>query len=173
MQKLFLDLDGLGADWGSWVVKRFDGVTTIEELNGLPFEERQQRLKAFYEKYPRTFYSLPKIRKYQQLLDYAKTYFNEWYILTAGSDAHPSHDQVVSDKQHWVADMFEVPKNKCIVVKESKDKIVYAKGNILVDDFKRNCMIWTAAGGKAILAPTTIYDPKLVIAVINKILMEG
>lgn len=162
MCKLYLDLDGLGSDWQGYVLKKLPFLNgDIEILNQHP--ERSAIVTKLYREDPRLFYCLAKIDKYQHLINFAKEHFEEWAILTAGAVEHPSHSTVVRDKRLWCADMFEIPEDKCIVLRKSAAKARYAKGNILVDDFMKNCKEWEKAGGTAIHATTLIYDVNTVI----------
>lgn len=166
MRNLYLDLDGLGSDWQGYVLSKLTQFKHISELNKSP--ERERILSKLYREDPRMFYCLPKIDKYQVLLDYARANFGDnWFILSAGSNLHPKHNQVKADKRYWLADMFEVPITKTIVVRNSEDKLRYANGNILVDDFDVTCEQWNKAGGFSVYAPTLVYDPERVIAEIE------
>lgn len=169
MCTLYLDLDGLGADWVRYVTTVVEPKITIEQLNSMGDDDRDMLLTDLYLAHPRLFYCLPKIKKYQQLLDFADSHFNDWYILSAGAPTHASHMTVKRDKRLWLADMFEIPKHKSIVVRNNKDKSNYANGNILVDDFIKNCNLWESNGGKAVHAQTYTYDPMNIIAKVKKL----
>lgn len=49
------------------------------------------------------------------------------------------------------ADMLGVDRANVIILNSSKEKILYAKGNILYDDWHRNIERWNGAGGTGFL----------------------
>lgn len=174
MRKLFLDLDGLGADWAGFVLSCYPQLRDIGELNRYPKGTRDAMLINLYQEHPRLFYCLDKIDKYQALLDYAKANFKQWFILTAGTVHHPSHQQVKRDKRNWLADIFEVPKHRCIVVRDNNSKLDWVgKNSVLVDDYVPNCQQWIKHGGIAVHATAKNYDPEMVIANIEKKMKQG
>ena len=68
---------------------------------------------------------------------------NDWIILTKTTTLKEAEL-----KKEWAHHYF--PDNKIICLTPYEDKSAYAKGNILLDDYKVNLKAWKEAGGYAL-----------------------
>ncbi len=139
MRKLFLDLDGVMAD--------FDGAFPAEfGLDHRTMADDDMWLKI--NSHPTFFRDLP-------LLPGALAFFRaaEHYhpiILTACPKSSYAH--VAAQKRAWVREHLSTEVLVLPVLGgSSKPLFMHAPGDILIDDFRRNTEAWVAAGGVAIL----------------------
>lgn len=166
---LYIDSDGVGADFESYVLKHhFPGYESLEQLNRNGSNVGKKMIEV-YNKDPRIFYNLSPIPQFTKVIEWLRSNNIKFKILTAYGK-HPSPKTVIVDKKHWWADMFEIPYDDTIVVKNGTEKAKYAKsGDILIDDFERNCSLFEAAGGNAICVKATSYDADELISKLKEI----
>lgn len=154
----YVDLDGVGANWQSYVISRHFPGMTIEELNTHP--ERLTLLRKMYQREQRLFLNLPVIPQYQRFLAGLTARGITWKILTAAGADHPSYETVKNDKLLWLKQRFDITEEQVIITEASEDKHQYAKpGVVLVDDFMTNCQRWEGAGGVAVHVDHVWYCP--------------
>lgn len=162
LAKVYVDLDGLGADWEGYVISQHFPTMTIKELNKHP--ERTQMLAEVYRKDPHLFYRLEPIPQYSELLAAIDKMNCKGFILTASGDTHPDPNMVRLDKTRWLSRYFNIPESQVIVTPTGEDKIAFASPHsVLLDDFDTNCNAFKAAGGHAILVEANTYDVKSLI----------
>jgi 5'(3')-deoxyribonucleotidase len=153
-----VDLDGVGANWQSYVISRHFKGMSIDELNQHP--DRLQLLRQMYKREPRLFLNLPVIPQYGQFLDALTARDIPWKILTAAGDDHPVYETVKNDKLLWLKQRFGIEEDRVIITQASSDKHQYAHEQaVLVDDFVSNCRQWEAAGGIAVHVDRVWYCP--------------
>lgn len=154
----YVDLDGVGANWQSYVISRHFPGYTIEDINKHP--ERITMLRKMYQKEPRLFLNLPVIPQYGRFLYELNQRDLPWKILTAAGKDHPKYETVKNDKLLWLKQKFDILPDKVIITETSDDKHQYAnETSVLVDDFETNCHAWTTAGGIAVHVSEVWYDP--------------
>jgi len=157
LKTVYVDLDGLGADWEDYVLEHHFSHLSITELNGLP--DRDELLSSMYSVEPHLFNNLPVIDKFADLIHALNELSCDWKILTSAGGVHPFYNMVRDDKLTWLYRNFGIVESKVIVTELSSDKVTYAHEDaILIDDFKRNCIEWEQAGGTSIYVDTKVYD---------------
>lgn len=142
-QRIFLDLDGVMADFETHFRNLFgkeppsNGGTTDDEMWKLIYDHSE------------FFTTMPLMEGAKQF--YMKAYFEgfDFIILTAASKTH--YPTVAVQKMQWVREHFG-PDMLCLPVygSASKQFFMQNKGDILIDDYQKNCKRWEAAGGIAI-----------------------
>lgn len=168
---LYIDTDGVAANWVKYVLdNHFTTMTDIEELN--KHKQRVKLLKQVYKKDPYLFYNLEPMQRFHEILRFIRGCKIPFKILTAVGKEHHDFKQASLDKRHWWADHFEVPHDDVIIVKDSPNKVKYAKGAVLIDDWHMNRKQWIDAGGIAaidVLDEFGDYSPYSVIEELKKI----
>lgn len=140
MRKLFLDLDGVMADFDS----HFPATFGVSHEDGMPKKEMWRLIMTV----PDFFLTMPPMPG-------AKQAWESWLfhetdaILTACPSSAYAH--VAAQKRAWVRkhlgqEVMVLPVNGS----ESKPHFMHAKGDILIDDWGKNCTAWEEAGGYAI-----------------------
>lgn len=139
MTRLFLDLDGVMADLEGDYLNRF----------GHPMDEAESKAKMWssingIEDY---FYHLPMMAGALEFYRDIKRY--DPIILTSCPTSR--YAEVATQKMRWVRKNLD-PDVLVITVDGSdrKQYFVQHKGDILVDDYGKNCREWASAGGTAI-----------------------
>lgn len=151
----YLDSDGLFARWRTYVLSTHFPGMTIKEFNALPELRRRSLTREMYQRDPDLFYKLSPISEASAIIETLEKLCDSWAILTSGSEDHFDHQLVVESKQRWFLKHFGVPSDKVIVTENSGQKAAYAsRGNLLVDDYGRNCREWVLQGGGAIWVRT-------------------
>jgi len=145
MRTIFLDMDGVVADFDSYVsilLGRKIGWDSTQDLT----DEEWERLASV----DRLYYQLPLMPDATKLVAYVKSLSTRFHVgfLTAV----PRRSTIPSardDKQAWVNKYF--PGMKMDIVPYSHHKQKWCKpGDILIDDRPSNIEQWTAVGGIAI-----------------------
>jgi len=156
--KIFVDLDGVLADWVKGVEKILPGYT---EEKYLKTPKYQKKMWSAINKYSleggKIWGDLDLMPDAQQLWDYIKKHDVE--ILTATGDPKYGGEE---QKREWVKRNFgNVPVN---IVRMAKEKAQFAASNhILIDDMPKSINPWVEAKGIGILhtsAATTILELK-------------
>jgi hypothetical protein len=144
--RVFLDLDGVMANFDA----HFPALFGIDHRDMLDAD-----MWATINAHPSYFLDMP-------IFDGAKEFFDriEWLdpiILTACPKSNYQH--VARQKRQWVRKHLST---KCLVLPVmgglNKPLFMHARGDILIDDFRRNTLAWQQEGGIAILHrdfPTT------------------
>lgn len=170
---VYLDLDGVGSNWGKYVLANHFPGKTIDDVNQMEAAERADAFAKMYRNDPRLFYKLEPYPPYRVLLAEIAKFPCKRRILTAAGSDHHSYEIVKYDKVRYLGEHFGVPPSEIIVCRESADKKNYADNrSILVDDFHRNCKEWEEEGGFAIRVEQCEYDPLHVVAKIKTLLDE-
>lgn len=136
MPQLFLDCDGVLADFDAYFIGLF-GVhpTLVEELHGA------KRLWHDLELHGDYYFKLPLMRDAMLLYDAVK-HLNP--VILTGRPA--SGEWAIDQKHRWAAKYFP---NLQIIVCLSKDKCHHMteEGDVLVDDRTKYAPYWKDAGG--------------------------
>lgn len=137
--KLFLDLDGVMADFDS----RFKDLFGVDQ-HGMSDEEMWKKINAV----PDYFLSMDMCKGAKEFLD-SVMHLNPT-ILTACPKTN--YRSAALQKRQWVRnnlskDMNVIPmmggKNKCL--------FMHGEGDVLIDDFEKNCKPWDELGGVSIV----------------------
>lgn len=136
--KLYLDMDGVVANF----FDEFDKVTGIKHKD----IKDQVQFSEIMEKYvvgTNFFETLPKFNSVNNVLTFIKTTFNDYTILS--SPLSNDLENTINHKKAWVKKHLKLhlPSDEIY----THEKHLYAKGNILIDDFLPNLEKWVAAGG--------------------------
>ena len=151
----YLDSDGVFARWRKYVLTTHFPGMTIQEFHALSELKRRGMIRSMYQADPDLFYKLEPIEGMERVLETVDRLCDSWAILTSGSEDHYDHQRVVESKQRWYLKHYGVPADKVIVTENSAAKKAYAgRGNLLVDDYGRNCREWVLQGGAAIWVRT-------------------
>lgn len=167
---IFIDLDGLGANWVDYVLKYHFPFKDIDVLNQHP--DRLLLTRDMYRKDPNLFYKLEPIKQFGKLLKWLTDRNVPWNILTAAESCHECYETVVNDKLRFLKEKFDVSPEKVIVTKTSSDKVNYSGvGKGLIDDFERNCREWEASGGIAWHVEANVYCVDELLTRIEQVLI--
>lgn len=139
MNRVFLDLDGVMADLEGDYLRRFG-----HTMDAAPSRKQMWANINGIEDY---FYHLPPMQGAQDF--YAK--LKEWNPIILTSCPSSRYHEVARQKIAWVRlhldpDVLVIP----AYGSESKQWFAQKSGDILIDDYGKNCREWTAAGGIAI-----------------------
>lgn len=108
------------------------------------FEQEPNALDRFANE--RGFFATLKPTKYARLIASSDLQENV-YILTSSPN-----EQADQDKKTWITNYIPQLKDKMVFTRSGEEKALYAKGNILIDDYTDNLKHWHANGGKCIKA---------------------
>ena len=161
MIRIYLDLDGVGADWTGYMLKNhFPQFKTIDTLNKHP--NRQTLLEQVYLDDSSVFLNLEPLPQFKVLLDKLINLKKEFpislKILTAIGSEHHNPLQVASDKRGWLRTHFNINDKDIIIVNRSNDKQYLSDPHsILIDDFDDNIVSWVKGGGHGVLVTSNNY----------------
>jgi len=145
MARLFLDCDGVVADWRAGV----ESLLGEKIKDGVMIPDRQWRKIRDCQRFFRT---LPVLEGGYELVDYSRRLLEDGLITDlAFLTAIPGGNDMpwaFSDKVDWVREHF--PEIPVFFGPYSKDKFHHCQpGDILIDDRKDNCASWNTVGGLA------------------------
>lgn len=141
--KVYVDLDGVLADFAGAVEQRFG-----KPMNDMAKGELWGRINHYNDKEEPWFYSLPKMPDADELWNFLTSNFENVEILTA-SGSTPKN--AAGQKKAWVGDNlgYQVKAN---VVGAGSEKAAFANNkSILIDDRTQVVDPFVKAGGLAIL----------------------
>ena len=142
MRRIFLDMDGVLADFDGFFLSSF-GIATKDVT-------KKEMWKAIHG-HDEFFYNLPAMEGAFDLFDHASEFAGfgvNPIVLTSAGSSNFMH--VAQQKRKWIQKCFG--DITVIAVREGADKaaMVQNKGDILVDDWRKNCDAWEAVGGLAV-----------------------
>lgn len=183
MKLLYLDMDGVAADWRKFALNWFNtekglNLTNCDYLNKHP--NRLEIVGEFYKENLDCFLHLEMIPPFHDLItgiiSLSKKY--EFLIcwLSKLDKIHPKPEKVISDKIEWIIQNIDnsyqiVTYHRAVFVTETK--AIYANSNsILIDDYYVNTREFEKAGGNIVLlnSEDSDYDPHLALAQLEEIL---
>lgn len=142
MKTLFLDLDGVMADFDGYFTQRFG-------VSPLTFPANSPDMWKLINQEKDFFYNIPAMSGAQQFyrdLIEAGLYPN---ILTACP--HSDYAGVADQKKRWVRNRLG---DHLLVIptygSSTKPLFLQHPGDVLIDDWDKNCKAWNEAGGYAI-----------------------
>lgn len=145
-RKIFLDLDGVMADFEKHFADCFDGKEPPSKANGVDDAE----MWALVHGHGSFFRTMPWC---EGAIDFYRTatiiHGFKFIILTAASKQH--YAEMAIQKRDWVRE--KLPKDLMFLPvwgSSSKTLFMQNPGDILIDDYKKNCDRWEKAGGIAI-----------------------
>lgn len=143
MRRIWLDMDGVLADFDGFFLSSF-GIATKDVT-------KKEMWKAIHG-HDEFFYNLPMMEGAKELYIAAISSTElaaDVYILTSAGSSNYMH--VAEQKKRWI--QKHIDHNVTVIaVREGADKaaMVQNKGDILVDDWRKNCEAWEAVGGLAV-----------------------
>ncbi|MCF8861641.1 DNA repair endonuclease [Agrobacterium phage OLIVR2] len=145
MRRLFVDLDGVMADFDTHFRNLFN-CDPPSKIGGVNDDEMWKLIHDkgdFFETIPVFEGTLSFWKK---ITDYADF---DPIILTAASKKH--YHAMAIQKRKWVRQTLST-EHLILPVwgSSSKTLFMHAPGDVLIDDYKKNCDRWNAAGGYAI-----------------------
>lgn len=145
--KIYVDLDGVLADFAGAVKERFG-----KEMAQIPKNVLWSKVQHYNDSHEPWFYSLPKMHDADVLWQFLVQNFKNIEILSAsGTTPRDASGQ----KKAWVGEHFgwDVKTN---IVLSAKEKAAFAAPNtILIDDTARAVNPFIQAGGMAVLHTNT------------------
>jgi hypothetical protein len=139
--KIWVDMDGVLADFDAWVWGQLEKSTTTD---GLMWKWLQRQDRAYYRFLP--------MKDAKQLWDYVNQLAPGRVAILTGLPFKNSMPEVEQDKKDWFTkypDIFGVGAPVDFNVGPyARDKYKHCRpGDILIDDNARNIVQWTNAGG--------------------------
>ncbi len=149
MTRLFIDMDGVLADFDGHYTKLFG--ETPEESD----KQHKSRLWNNINGHMGEFFAeLPKMPGVTTLLQairylHSAGKVSEVYILTAAGDS--TFEVVSKQKRKWLAQHIS-DNYMVLTTRKGVDKAAFVQkpGDVLIDDMQKNCDAWEAAGGTAV-----------------------
>lgn len=169
MRRLFIDMDGVLADFDRGFMERFAVDHRAKDFPKKVMWDHVYSVEQF-------FWELPLMEGAERLMEKAYHIRNsglveDVMILTACPSS--AYDTVADQKKRWIRHHFGggfmvLPAYRS----ESKPAYIQNVGDILVDDWRLNCEAWEAVGGKAVKyenSEQTIKDLQEVVVYGRKI----
>lgn len=140
--KVYFDLFGVFADFFGEFAK-VCGISSYKEYG----QDFNQFIKYCEKHIHGTdfFLNLPKFEHTDKILEFAHQKFGSFNILSSPLAGDEKNTEIL--KKKWCENNLKTLADEVII---TKDKTVFAKGNILIDDFAPNLKKWVDAGGIAI-----------------------
>lgn len=140
MPTIFVDLDGVMADFDKTFPERF-----LKDHVPMTKKEMWDHIHSV----PDFFVNLPLMPGALEMFDEIVYRYGKPFILTACPSSR--YHNVAAQKREWVrnhlgGDIIVMPAHGS----EGKPAFMHQKGDILIDDWGKNCLAWEAAGGVAI-----------------------
>ena len=143
---IYLDLDGVFADFNSAVQKH---------CPGLIYQQHSKQIWRVLETIPHFFSTLDPILPSLKIYDDIASNTNiEMQFLTALPRATGYLKTAQRDKTDWVHEHIDWAQVNCVSSWEMKKHFCRGKYDLLIDDSPRNIEDWAKAGGTGILHVT-------------------
>lgn len=144
--KIYFDMDGVLADFDKGI-EELDGVEAVDQASR--DEERTSHMWNAVKEKEHFYLHLSPIKEgldlFQELYDARP---QDIEILSAQPAARRNILTAEQDKRDWCQKYLpKIPVN----ITYRREKINFAKGNILIDDYQNNIDAWEEAGGMGIL----------------------
>lgn len=156
---LFLDLDGVFADFEGHFTRCF-GQTSKEAA------AREGSIWGMIDQHPDFFLETPLLSGSPDLLWLASELSYAPPIFLTACPPSPRYNRVAAQKKEWVKQhlgagflVLPVCGHLSTGYAQVKPNYMQNPGDILVDDYGKNCVAWKEAGGVAIQHTTGVYEP--------------
>lgn len=141
-RKLFVDMDGVLADFDRGFIERF-------QIDHRAKDFPKKKMWDLVYSVDNFFLELPVMAGAGMLLSrVVQAKLADAYILTACPSS--AYEEVARQKKAWIkkyfGDWMVLPAYRS----ESKPAYIQNPGDILIDDWRLNCEAWEAAGGSAV-----------------------
>lgn len=168
-KQLFVDLDGVLADFDGFVLRQFGLVNTRETRMTTSTGETisDSQFWKIVNKYEgRLFYDMRPMPYAHKLWRELKKY--NPIILTGVPDPTGKLANAADDKRQWVREFID--EDVKVVACKSRNKRDYGKpGDILLDDWPKYKHLWEEMGGKFLIH----HDVDLSIAAVTAVMVDG
>lgn len=146
MRRVFVDLDGVMADFDTHFRNLFDCDPPSKKL---PTSIDDDKMWAFIYSHGSFFETMPLFEKTKYFWSFLVLNGLDPIILTAASKQY--YPVVAKQKMKWVREHFG-EQVLCIPCSGSSSKHLFLQnpGDILIDDYERNIQRWNDAGGVGI-----------------------
>lgn len=178
LSRILIDMDGVVADWISYMLRYHFHWLTIEELNKHP--DRDRMISDVYRDDPCIFLKLSPLPGALDLVRGCIDLVGEENVgwLTATGTWHKDRSMVATHKREWIAKHIDAhlgtsTATRATVVLNSSDKptaVDNIEGTILVDDYQRNCKQWMGAGGMAVCYNGAVDDARATVDAIQHLI---
>lgn len=149
MHKLYLDMDGVLADFNRGVVELCH-MKPVDQ--GHSTKEETDALWDAVRKVPHFYYQLKPIPgSVEMVKQLRQTYGDKVEILTGIPKPKRRIEHAAEDKIQWTHDILSSDIKVNIVYREEKPKYCTGKEDILIDDYEKNIREWQKQGGTGIL----------------------
>ena len=149
MHKLYLDMDGVLADFNRGVIELCH-MKPVDQ--GRSTKEETDALWDAVRKVPHFYYQLKPIPgSVEMVKQLRQTYGDKVEILTGIPKPKRRIEHAAEDKIQWTHDILSSDIKVNIVYREEKPKYCTGKEDILIDDYEKNIREWNEIGGTGIL----------------------
>ena len=139
--KVYLDMDGVIADFFSEAVKQSDDAA--RGWRNMEFRDTDRVLRRVRNT-PNFFLDIPAFPMANTLVQSIVNITGECRIMSSPLDGY---DKCVEEKAEWLRTNIHYDFDEVIF---TDTKYMHAQGNILIDDYGYNCRKWESYGGYAI-----------------------
>lgn len=148
--RIFLDLDGVLANFTKAACERFDVIYPTNKKRSYPkwLENEAGIKKSRIDSLMSDYYYWYNIEPYsyaQELVNLAKEIADEVYILSKPMD----HESCYAAKIDWCLDKLRLNRKQLIITEAPKYLLAHDYTDILIDDKAQMIEDWIAAGGEA------------------------
>lgn len=145
-RRIFIDLDGVGADFDGHYLRHFGKDLRIE--GAVSDEELWANIDAYDGDF---FFDLPVMPGFREAMQWLKDEGIEVIYLTACPA--DTYEYVARQKHDWVRLVLEDEESLVIPIVggKNKAKLLQFQGDVLVDDFVKNIIAWNSVGGRGIV----------------------
>jgi len=160
---IYLDMDGVIADFfGQWAKQHnVDHWKAIQNKE----EEIDELANSTPDRVYDYFYTLPVLPGGEKLVNWLLEKKIDFTILSSPLKG-PFRQSSIDAKKDWLDDNFPGLSANAIF---EHDKYIYAKDNILIDDFNPNLKLWKEHQGTPVKYEDEYEDPSSYISVIQNL----
>ena len=144
MVRVFVDMDGVLANFQH----HFDNTIDHGGLDRNSFDDYEHKITGIKD----WWLKMPILGDAKELVNYLHKAGVDIHVLSAAPEW-----QIDGKKQKtaWINKHFDIKAKNIHIVRRVEKKDYAKKGDILIDDYKRNIKEWEAAGGIGILHTKT------------------
>ena len=153
--RIFVDLDGVLADWEKGVLDKFG--KTHKEVKSHILWSVIAKSKSFWK-------TLDKTTDFHHLWDYVKSL----NISILSGCPKSSFDNADTQKREWCKENLGEDVHVITCLAKNKQDHLLNEGDILIDDNESNCKKWRESGGIAILHTDSISTIEILKVILKK-----